>query len=114
MFLFYTSDPLIVAAVHVLRVELAAVRERSTPRRLRLKEGLGEGETRPPRCTVVVLPAGITLTVVGVSLGTAVSDRLDLEKALVGEDGNAVGLLVQLPLDLVTDVPLGQGCGLCG
>ena len=72
VFVLYFSEPVIVT--RRLGVELAALRERSTPGRLGLKEGLGERETRPPRCVVVVLPAGATVALLGVRLGTAVSD----------------------------------------
>ena len=42
-------------------------------------------------------------------LEIAALDALDLEKTLLGEDGDAVVILVELPLQLVADVPLGEG-----
>jgi hypothetical protein len=109
--MYYVLDPVVVAAAHVLRVELATLGQGSKPCQLVLEEGLGERETLLPgrARNHLVVKARRTPTLLVMHSGTAILDILYLKDALLGEDGDAVGLVVQLPLQLVADVPLGQG-----
>ncbi len=89
-------------------VDRAALWQRGTPRGLRRKEALGERGARPPgrvRHAEAVresdLAAGhAAADVVVVAVAATVRHALDLKNAVLLNDGHAVGLRIQDPLEL--------------
>ena len=97
-----------VRDLRLRRRDVTAEGERDAPGRLRRKEGLGERHALQPRRhrhTEAVreadLAAGLAAAGLGiVAVAGAVRDALDLKDAVLLDNGHAVGLGIQNPLEL--------------